>query len=40
MSEKLKETQLKQALEAGEKSGVIQNFNPVQNLNDLHHKHL
>ncbi|NCP52394.1 MAG: type II toxin-antitoxin system ParD family antitoxin [Flavobacteriales bacterium] len=38
--EEMKERELIKALEVGEKSGFIENFDPKQNLNDLHRKHL
>ena len=39
-SEEKKERELIKALEAGEQSGFIDNFNPKENLEDLHRKHL
>ena len=32
--------ELIKALEIGEKSGFVENFNPKQNLTELHHRHL
>lgn len=39
-SETKKEKELNKALEIGEKSGFIENFNPKQHLEILHKKHL
>jgi antitoxin ParD1/3/4 len=39
-SEEKKERELIKALEKGEKSGFIENFDPKQNLAELHRKHL
>jgi len=39
-NEEKKEKELIKALEYGEKSGFIENFNPKQNLKELHRKHL
>ncbi|WCO03502.1 type II toxin-antitoxin system ParD family antitoxin [Psychroserpens ponticola] len=39
-SEEKKERELIKALKVGEKSGFIENFDPKQNLNELHRKHL
>lgn len=39
-SEERKERELIKALEAGEKSGFIENFNPKEHLKELHRKHL
>ena len=38
--EEKKERELIKALEIGEKSGFVENFNPKQNLTELHRKHL
>ena len=35
-----KERELIKALEVGEESGFVENFNPKQNLEELHRKHL
>lgn len=37
--EEQKEEELIKALEAGEKSGFIEDFDPKQNLTDLHRQH-
>ena len=39
-NEEKKERELIKALEIGEKSGFIGDFNPTQHLKDLHSKHL
>ena len=39
-SEEKKERELIIALETGEKSGFIENFDPQQNLDGLHRRHL
>ncbi|GGF69671.1 type II toxin-antitoxin system ParD family antitoxin [Wenyingzhuangia marina] len=39
-NEEKKERELIKALEAGEQSGFVDNFNPKENLEDLHRKHL
>lgn len=38
--EEKKERELIKALEIGEKSGLVENFNPKENLQELHRKHL
>ncbi len=38
--EERKERELIKALEIGEKSGFIKNFNPKEHLKELHRKHL
>jgi len=38
--EEKKERELIKALEVGENSGFVENFDPKQHLKDLHHKHL
>ena len=38
--EEKKERELIKALEIGEQSGFIENFDPKQTLKELHHKHL
>jgi len=38
--EEIKEKELIKALEIGEQSGFIENFNPKQHLEELHRKHL
>jgi len=38
--EEKKERELIKALEVGENSGFIENFDPKQNLTELYHKHL
>ena len=38
--EEKKERELIKALEVGEQSGFIENFDPKKNLNDLHRQHL
>ncbi|MDN3666835.1 type II toxin-antitoxin system ParD family antitoxin [Algibacter miyuki] len=38
--EEKKESALIKALEIGEKSGFVENFDPKQNLTELHSKHL
>ncbi len=37
--EEKKEKELIKALEKGEQSGFVENFDPKQNLTDLHRKH-
>ena len=39
-NEEKKERELIKALEIGEQSGFVENFNPKQNLAELHRKHL
>ena len=39
-SEEKKERELIKALEIGEKSGFVENFDSKQNLTELHRKHL
>lgn len=39
-SEEKKERELIKALEIGEKSGFVENFDPKQNLKDLHRQYL
>lgn len=39
-SEEKKEKELIKALEIGEQSGFVENFDPKQNLAELHSKHL
>lgn len=39
-SEEKKERELIKALEVGEQSGFIENFDPKQNLTELHRQHL
>ena len=39
-SEEKKERELIKALEVGEKSGFVENFNPKKHLQELHRKHL
>lgn len=39
-TEEKKERELIKALEIGEQSGFVENFDPKQNLAELHHKHL
>ncbi len=39
-SEEKKEKELIKALKLGEQSGFIENFNPKQNLTELHRQHL
>ncbi len=39
-SEEKKERELIKALEIGEKSGVVENFDPKEHLKELHRKHL
>ncbi len=39
-NEEKKERELIKALEKGEQSGFVENFNPKQNLIELHSKHL
>lgn len=39
-SEERKERELIKALEIGENSGFVENFNPKEHLKKLHHKHL
>ena len=39
-SEEKKERELIKALEIGEQSGFIENFDPKENLKGLHHQHL
>ena len=39
-NEERKERELIKALEIGEKSGFVENFNPKQNLTELHDQHL
>jgi len=38
--EEKKEKELIKALEIGEKSGFVENFNPKEHLQELHRKHL
>ncbi|NOR57240.1 MAG: type II toxin-antitoxin system ParD family antitoxin [Sulfurimonas sp.] len=38
--EEKKERELIKALEIGEKSGFVENFNPKEHLKELHRKHL
>ena len=38
--EEQKEKELIKALEVGEESGFVENFDPKQHLEDLHRKHL
>ena len=38
--EKKKEKELIKALEVGENSGFVENFDPKQHLKELHRKHL
>ena len=38
--EEKKERELIKALEIGEDSGFVENFDPKQNLTELHNKHL
>ncbi len=38
--EEKKERELIKALEIGEKSGFVENFNPKEHLQELHRKHL
>jgi len=38
--EERKERELIKALEIGEKSGFVENFNPKEHLRELHRKHL
>ena len=38
--EEKKERELIKALEIGEQSGFVENFDPKQNLTDLHRQHL
>ncbi len=38
--EEKKERELIKALEAGEKSGFVKNFDPKEHLKELHRKHL
>ncbi len=38
--EEKKERELIKALELGEQSGFVENFDPKQNLTELHRKHL
>ena len=38
--EERKERELIKALEIGEKSGFVENFNPKEHLKELHRKHL
>lgn len=38
--EEKKERELIKALEIGEQSGFVENFDPKKNLTELHHKHL
>lgn len=38
-SEEKKERELIKALEAGEKSGFVEDFDPEENLTNLHRKH-
>lgn len=40
VSEEKKEKELIKALEIGEQSGFVENFDSKQNLNELHHKYL
>lgn len=39
-SEEKKERELIKALEVGEQSGFVENFDPKQNLTELHSQHL
>lgn len=39
-NEEKKEKELIKALEKGERSGIIENFDPVAHLKELHNKHL
>lgn len=39
-SEEKKERELIKALEIGERSGFVENFNPKEHLEELHRKHL
>ena len=39
-TEDKKERELIKALKLGEQSGFVENFNPKQNLTELHRKHL
>ena len=39
-SEEKKERELIKALEVGEQSGFVENFDPKQNLTELHRQHL
>ena len=39
-NEERKEGELIKALKKGEESGFVEDFDPKQNLTDLHHKHL
>lgn len=39
-SEEIKERELIKALEIGENSGFVENFNPKEHLKELHRKHL
>ncbi len=39
-NEEKKERELIKALETGENSGFVENFNPTKNLEKLHSKHL
>ena len=38
--EEIKERELIKALEIGENSGFVENFNPKEHLKELHRKHL
>lgn len=39
-NEERKEEELIKALQKGEESGFVEDFDPKQNLTDLHHNHL